>query len=133
MEEASLSYRESFDPNEAEDLSLLDPDTPFPEVRYLSDDAKQRWFIINLAEKAAGYFSTVWPEKPVIYQFFICPDVRRKGIGAAAARMIVRDLLAQHQAVSLSAVDDVSYQFWCRALHEHALTEEGDTISIRSS
>ncbi|MBI6605162.1 MULTISPECIES: GNAT family N-acetyltransferase [Pseudomonas] len=133
MEKSSLSYGESHDPGAVQDLSFLDPGTPFAEVHYPSDDAEQRWFIISLAGKAIGYFSTVWPEKLEIYQFFICPGARRTGVGTAAAQMIVRDLLAEHKVVSFSVVNEASYHFWCRALHGFSSAEDGDTLSITLS
>lgn len=133
MEKADISYRESRDVKVVLDLSLSDPETPFPVAHYPDGGADQRWFIISLAEKSIGYFSTVQPKELEIYQFFICPDARRSGVGTAAARLIVRELLAEHEVISLSAVDEVSYRFWRRALQGFAWTEKGDIFSISRS
>lgn len=76
-----LSFEEIKEPKEVLALSEKDADTIFPDIEYQIEEAGQCWFFILLDGVRVGYYSTIWPNKPEIYQFFICPNARRKGVG----------------------------------------------------
>lgn len=130
MEIGELTFQETIDKMVVLALSAQDPDSPFPVPEYQDKEAGQRWFIVKLKNVPVGFYSTVWPGSPEIYQFFICPKARRKGVGSAAARLIIRDLISSHGEVSLSAIDNASFDFWCRALDGYSCTVEGDCFQI---
>lgn len=130
MEVVGLLFQETRDASEVQSLNLQDPDTGFADVEYQDEEAGQRWFIIKHNGATVGYCSIVWPGNPEIFQFFICPSARRKGIGATAARTLVEYLLADHQEVSLFAVVNIAYRFWKKALDGFTCSEDGDVLRI---
>lgn len=130
MNLVGLLFEETRDSIEVQSLNLQDPNTGFADVECHDEEAGQRWFIIKHNGTTVGYCSIVWPDNPEIFQFFICPNARRKGIGAAAGRGLVEYLLAEHQKVSLSAVTDIAYQFWKKTLEGFTCSEDGDALRV---
>ena len=130
MEVDELLFQETIDKVAVLALSEQDPSTPFPVVEYLDTEACQRWFIIKQNITSVGFYPLVWPSCPQIFMLFICPDFRRNGVGASAARLIISELLATHSEVSLSAIDNASYSFWSSTLDGFNYKYEGDRLLI---